>query len=254
MYPILGRYGSIFIYSFTVILALGVILAVLLTARLARAHPASAWFDALLVSFAAALVGARLGYVIGQWSYFREYPGQILQFTQGGLSYYGALLAGLAALFLWTRAYGRSFYPYAALFSPGLALVTAFGWAACWFDSCAYGRETMIGPLSADLADEFGVFALRYQTQLIGLLFSLAAFFLILWLFRRVSAAVTFWSAVLLLSTAHLIPGLLRGDPVFSAGPLRLDVLIDAILIAVSLLMLQYHWRLRGKERNLSPI
>ena len=39
MAPILARYGSIFIYSFTVILALGVLLATLLTARLARTKP-----------------------------------------------------------------------------------------------------------------------------------------------------------------------------------------------------------------------
>jgi len=252
MYPILARYGSIFIYSYTVVLALGIILAVLLTARLARAHPAPSWFDGLLISFAAALVGGRLGFVIGQWSYFHEFPGEILQFMQGGFSYYGALFTGLVALFLWTRAYGRSFHNYAALFAPGLALITAFGWAACWFDSCAYGRETVIGPLSADLPDEFGVLALRYQTQFIGLLLSIAAFFLILWLFRRASAVVTFWSALLLLSAAHLIPGPLRGDPVYSAGPLRLDVLLDAILIAISLLMLQYHWRQRDSERNLS--
>ncbi len=252
MYPILARYGSIFIYSFTVILASGTVLAVLLTARLARTHPASSWFDALLVSFAAALAGGRIGFVIGQWNYFREFPAEILQFSQGGLSYYGALFAGFGALFLWTRAHGRSFYTYAALFSPGLALIVAFGWAACWLDGCAYGRETVIGPLSADLPDEFGVFALRYQTQLIGLLLSIVAFVLILQLFRRFSAPATFWSALLLLSTAHVIPGFLRGDPPYGIGLLRLDVLFDLILIAMSLLMLQYKRRKHNQEPILS--
>jgi phosphatidylglycerol:prolipoprotein diacylglycerol transferase len=244
MYPILARYDSIFIYSFTVVLALGIVLAVLLTARLARTHPAPSWFDALLVSFSAVVAGGRLGFVIGQWSYFQEFPAEILHFSQGGLSYYGALFSGLSALFLWTRAHGRSFYTYAALYSPGLGLILAFGWAACWFDGCAYGRETVIGPLSADLPDEFGIFALRYQTQLVGLLLSIIAFILILQLFRRFSAPVTFWSALLLLSTAHLIPGFLRGDPAYSIGPARLDVLFDLILIATSFLMLQYiRWK-----------
>ena len=243
MYPILARYGSIFIYSFTVILALGVLLATLLTARLERSRPAAKWFDALLVVFTAALVGGRFAFVIGQWAYFQERPSEMWQIWQGGLSYHGALLAGLAALLLWTGAHGRSFYTYGALFSPGLALVIAFGWLACWFDGCAYGRETVIGPLSADLPDEFGVFALRYQTQLAGLLLSVAAFIAILWLFKRIGPAAAFWSALLLVSIAHLIPGLLRGDPVLMIGSIRLDSLIDGLLIAGSILMLQYSIR-----------
>lgn len=243
MYPILARYGSIFIYSFTIILALGVALAVLLTARLARTYPAQAWFDALLVVFAAALIGGRLGFVIGQWTYFQEQPAEILRVWQGGLSYDSALFAGIAALLVWTVANIHSFYTYAALFMPGLALVVAFGWLACWFEGCAYGRATVIGPFSADLPDEFGVFALRYQTQLLGLLLSLSAFAAILWLFRRASAPVIFWTGLLLLSAAQLIPTLYRGDPVYTIGAIRLDVLVDMILIAVSLLMLQYSRR-----------
>ena len=243
MFPILARYGSIFMYSFTIILALGVLLATLLTARLERTNPAAAWFDTLLVVLVAALAGGRFGFVIGQWPYFQERPSEIWQIWQGGLSYYGALFAGLGALLLWAGIHRRSFYTYAELFSPGMALVIVFGWLACWFDGCAYGRETVIGPLAADLPDEFGVFALRYQTQLIGFLLSLAAFVSILWLFKRIRPAATFWSAMLLISVAHLIPGLLRGDPVPTLGSIRLDVFFDGLLIAASFLMLQYSTR-----------
>lgn len=243
MVPILARYESIFIYSFTVILALGVLLATLLTARLERRNPAQAWFDALLVVFAAAIIGGRVGFVIGQWSYFQEQISEIWRIWQGGLSYHGALFAGLGALFLWASVYSRSFYKYAALFSPGLALLICFGWLACWFDGCAYGLETVIGPLSADLPDEFGVFALRYQTQLIGLLLSLTVFIVLLGMFNRLKPAAMTWFSLLLLSAAHVAAGLLRGDTVFMAGELRLDTLLDGLLITVSLLMLQYSRR-----------
>ncbi|MFN2193223.1 MAG: prolipoprotein diacylglyceryl transferase [Candidatus Promineifilaceae bacterium] len=243
MYPILTRYDSIFIYSFTVVLAVGVLAAGGLTVGLSRKKPADGWFDALLAVFVAAIIGGRLGFVFGQWVYFQEHPNEIWQIGLGGLSYYGALFAGLTALLLWTRYFGRSFYDYAALFSPGFALLLSFGWLACWFEGCAYGRETMIGPFSADLADEYGVFALRYQTQLIGLLLSFAAFMVILWLYKRLKPPVLFWSALFLISAAHLVPDLLRGDPAMMFGALRLDSLLDGILIANSLLMLQYYVR-----------
>jgi phosphatidylglycerol:prolipoprotein diacylglycerol transferase len=243
MYPILARYGSLFIYSFTVILALGVLLAALLTARLEKSKPAEAWFDALLVVFFAALLGGRFGFVLGQWSYFQEHPNEIWQIWRGGLAYYGALFAGLAALFLWTRYHGWPFYRYGALFSPGTALVFAFAWLACWFNGCAYGRETVIGPFSADLPGEFGIFALRYQTQLIGFVLALAAFFTILWLFKRLKPPLLFWTTLLLISIAHLVPGLFRGDPMPILGTFRLDLVFDGMLIAISLLMLQYSAR-----------
>ncbi len=245
MYPILARYESIFIYSFTVILAVGVLLATLLTARLERRNPAPAWFDALLVVFAAAIVGGRLGFIIGQWSYFQEQLADIWRIWQGGLSYHAALFAGLSALLLWSGIQGRSFYQYSALFSPGLALLICFGWLACWFDGCAYGLETAIGPFSADLPDEFGVFALRYQTQLIGLVLSIVVFASVLGMYKRLQPAVMFWFSMLLISTAHLAPGLLRGDAVPMTGNLRVDLLLDGIMIAGSLLMLQYSRRQR---------
>jgi phosphatidylglycerol:prolipoprotein diacylglycerol transferase len=243
MYPILARYGSLFIYSFTIILALGVLLAALLTARLAKDRPLPDWFDAFLVVFFAALLGGRFGFVLGQWTYFQEHPSEIWQIWRGGLAYYGALFAGLGALFLWARYGGRIFYKYAALFSPGVALVFVFAWLACWLDGCAYGREAVIGPFSADLPDEFGIFALRYQTQLIGFLLSLAAFFTTLWLFKRVKPPRLFWSTLLLITIAHLISGLFRGDTIFIFESVQLDVLIDGFLIAISLLMLQYSQR-----------
>lgn len=243
MYPILARYGSIFIYSFTVVIALGVVMAVVLTARLERRRTAPGWFDALLLVFVCALAGGRLGFVWGEWAYFQEQPAEIIQLWQGGFSYHGALLAGLAALALWAAFSAASFYAYAALFAPGLALVLISGWIACWFEGCAYGRKALPGPLAADLPDEFGVFALRYQTQLAGFFLALGAFLLILWLFKRLAPPALFWSALLSLSVAHLLPSFYRGDPLPALGPLRVDILLDLLLAAaalVALLMVQY--------------
>ncbi len=243
MLPILTRYGSIFIFSYTVVLALGVVLALLLTAHLQKREPLPEWFDAALVVFAAAVAGGRFGFVIAQWTYFQENRAEIGHIWQGGLSYYGALFAGLAALSIWTRVSDRDYYRYAALFSPGAALIVAFGWAACWFDGCAYGLETTLGPLAADLPDEFGVFALRYQTQLIGLALSLLTFAIVLWLFEHAKPAVTFWFFLFLISAVHFLTGFLRGDLLPGSAGIRLDQLLDGILIGGSLLMLQYSRR-----------
>ena len=146
----------------------------------------------------------------------------------------------MIGLLIWVMIGGRDFFAHAALFMPGVALVTVFGWAACWLDGCAYGRETVLSLWSADLPDEFGVFAVRYQTQLLGLLLALGAFAAVLWLRRRMTDQLLFWTAVALLGAAHLPPSLWRGDPMVMIGALTLDVILDALMVLAGLLGIQY--------------
>lgn len=240
MFPILARYGSTFVYSYTVVLAAGVLAAAALTARLARDGGPQEWFDALLAILLGAILGGRAGFVAGQWAYYQDHLGEIWRIGQGGLAYHAALLGGLLALLLWTTLKGRDFYAYGALAMPGTAVVTAFGWAACWLEGCAYGRETLPGPLSAEIADEFGVLAVRYQTQLLGLLLALLVLAVLLWLRPRVSAAVLFWCGVGLLGAAHLLPGLWRGDPLPASTGLRIDVILDVLMVLSAPLGIQY--------------
>jgi phosphatidylglycerol:prolipoprotein diacylglycerol transferase len=202
MHPILGRYGPFFLYSYTVVMGLGLAAALGLTAFLAgrQGRQGDGWLDGVLLAAFAGLVGGRAGFVWANWAYFQDHAGEIPLVWQGGLSYHGVLLAGLAAFFLWTVWRKRPFGRDAALLAPGLALMTTAGWLACWLEGCGYGRETILGPLAADLPDSYGVQAVRYQTQMMGMALSLLAFFAVLALRRRLKAGALFWFALLALS------------------------------------------------------
>ncbi len=250
MYPILARYGSIFVYSYTMVMALGIIVGIVLINRSSRRIDVPGWFDALLLVLLAGLLGGRAGFVLSRWDYFQDQPSQLWQIWQGGLSYYAALLAGIVALVLWAVMAKRSFYRYAALFAPAFVLITVFGWTACWLEGCAYGQETVLGWLSADLPDEYGVFAVRYQTQLTGIILSLAAFLFILWYQKDRSQRTVFWMALAIVSLTHLLAGLLRGDPTLAVGYLRLDTLLNVLLVAICLLLLQYERHRRRKTEG----
>ena len=247
MYPILARYGSIFVYSYTLVMALGIIVGICLISRSSRRIDVPGWFDALLLVLLVGLIGGRAGFVLSRWYYFQEQPSQAWQIWQGGLSYYAALLSGILALALWVGVGKRSFYRYAALFAPAFVLITVFGWIACWLEGCAYGQETVLGWLSADLPDEYGVFAVRYQTQLAGFLLSLAALLFIYWFQKEWPHRYVFWMALAVISFTHLLIDLLRGDPALAIGRLRLDTLLNVLLVAISLLLLQYE-RHRRKQ------
>jgi len=247
MYPILARYGSIFIYSYTVVMAMGIIGGIGLINWSTRRIGLPDWVDALLVLLLAAVIGGRAGFLFSHWAYFQQQPQEAWQFWQGGLSYQTALLAGLLALAGWTFVKKRSFHRYASAFAPAFILVAIFGWAACWFEGCAYGRETIISMLSADLPDEYGVFSVRYQTQSAGVLLLSAVFLFILWHQKHQPYRYVFWMALAAVSLSHLLISLMRGDPVAAVGQVRLDTLFNAVLAAVSLLLLQYE---RRKSRD----
>lgn len=237
MHPILARYGPFFLYTFTVVMGIGILAGIGLTAVLARwdRKDRSGWFDAFLIVLVAGVIGGRIAFVSTNWTYYQENLNEIGLVWRGGLSYHGALLAGLLALGIWSLGRGRSFGIYAGLLAPAIVLVSASGWLACWLEGCAYGRETGFGPLAADLPDSFGVFGLRYQTQWMGLVLCIFTFLLIIVLRRWLRPVTVFFLTLLFLSAGRVVVSLFRGDPTPMIGQYRLDTLVDAGLILLSL-------------------
>ncbi len=240
MYPITARFGSIFIYSYTVVLILAILAGIGFTIWTNRESNKIDWFDAVLVILIGAILGGRIGFVILRWDYFQDRIPEAWQIWRGGLSYHPALLGGILALFLWALFKRRSFYQLTAILIPAFILIAAFGWAACWMEGCAYGKETVLGLLAADLPDDLGVFAVRYQSQVIGFGLSLLLFLVIIRIGRRVTTSSLFWFTLAAMSLVHFIVGLLRGDPAPGIWNLRLDLLVDGLLVIVAVILLQF--------------
>jgi phosphatidylglycerol:prolipoprotein diacylglycerol transferase len=243
---ILARYGPYFLYTYSVLMWLGVASSLAVAAALARRADVPDWLDGALAAAAGALLAGRVAFVRLNAEYFAENPFEAWQVWLGGLNYHGALLGGLAGLWLWSRLARRPFYRHAALLMPGLALLSAFGWAACRFEGCAYGLPAPPGWPAADLPDDLGVFAVRYRTQLFGALGSLAVFALALAAYRRARPALLFWGVLAGLSLVHAAVALLRGDPVPEVAGWRLDWLLDLGLMAMCLVAFLFMSRRPG--------
>lgn len=233
MHPILGRTAFGFIYTYTAVFAVTILISLGLTARLNR-HRIPGWMDTAVFIMFMAWLGARVGFIAANWAYYQERPSEMWQLWQGGLSYHGALLAGFAALAVWCMVRKRPFAALAALFAPALVLIHAGGWLACYWEGCAYGAETTIGPFAGNLPDTFGIFAVRYQTQLAGFLLCLLALALILWLRTRLNNWQLIGTTLLLLTLIHLSVSHFRGD---IPNP-QLPILLDSGLILLGILFI----------------
>ncbi|WP_420630404.1 prolipoprotein diacylglyceryl transferase family protein [Candidatus Leptofilum sp.] len=239
------RLGPFFVYSFTAAFAIGLLLSWAITHRQARQQTASRWRDAALTTLMVGWLGARLGFALLNWHYFAERPSELMQLWQGGLTAYGGLVGGLLGLGLWCWWGKRPFLSYATLFSPALVLLVATGWAACWLEGCAYGAETTLGPLSANLPDSYGVFTVRYQTQLLGIGLNLLLAAALAYLQTRKLAKLQLFPLTLIFTNLiHFGLTFLRGDTTLMLLGWRLDSWLALLFAIVGAMLLQYgRWK-----------
>lgn len=238
MAPILARYGSFFLHSYTVVMGLGIAAAVAFTYFQLRSEPKrwTAWQDGLLAGMVVGLWLGRSVFVLTNWSYFENHPNEIIRIGQGGLSYHAVLIGGLFTFWVWQWRSGVDMGQQLEALAVPLILLSGWGWLACYLEGCAYGQETVLGWLARDLPDSYGVFQVRYQTQLLGIMWSVFVLGSV-WLWKkRASSSVSFWLTLCLLSAGRAVINTLRGDAMPMWNQVRLDVMADALLAVITLI------------------
>ncbi|MBQ3498950.1 MAG: prolipoprotein diacylglyceryl transferase [Clostridia bacterium] len=94
------------------IIAFGFLLAVLWGGRMAYKWKMSLdkMIDILIYGTFAAIIGARLYYVIFRWDYYSTHLGEIIQIWNGGLAIYGGIIGGIIAAFITCRFNKLNFF------------------------------------------------------------------------------------------------------------------------------------------------
>lgn len=235
--------------AFTVWVGLGSAMGLWRVWRLAPSRLSGALLNTALLVLFAALLGARLAYVIVNIDYFRANFWEIFQFWQGGLSWPGALAGAAAAIAATAHAYstphGRR-VPIGWLADrlyPLLPPVAITAWLGCWLTGAAYGAALPEGSwFGTPTLDETGAYLHRLPVQILAALALLAFFALVELLFRpkRPHGAL---SALALagLMLVQLGASLLRADPAPTWQGLRLDAWFAVAVLALLLLLALVH-------------
>lgn len=128
------------INSYGVLIILGVTAGLLLSVRRARSYELER-FDVLavgLLGFAGGLVGASGLFIAVHW---RAFVADLSLFKQPGMVFYGGLVGGALAAWLYARKFQVPLARVADAGAPGLALGHAFGRIGCLMGGCCYGGE-----------------------------------------------------------------------------------------------------------------
>jgi len=272
MHPILLTIGKFSISSYTVFLDLGLILALVVVylegkralgnGERSESRSASgageAALDAGLWAIVGGIVGGRIGFVLGNLEVFSENWVRALRIWEGGLSFHGAFLGGLAALILVGYLQSRSAEQTGVLsyllklddtLTLGLAVGLVFGWIACLLGGCVYGA-TGEGLGYTVLPDLYGVEASRFATQAVGAGFSLILL-AVFWLLRRrwPFPGAAFLMLLLLYFTGVFFLEFTRGDEAIYLSGWRLAQVVDLALAALAgASLLALWWSQRGEE------
>jgi phosphatidylglycerol:prolipoprotein diacylglycerol transferase len=175
MHPILWQIGPVEIHAYGFFLAAAFAAGTYFTAVQAREKGISVEFvlDLALVAYAAALIGARIGFVLLEWPYYRLYPAEILRVSEGGLSFHGGLILAVAAGIWFCRRRQVNPWQMADIAAPTVPLGTAIARMGCLLNGCCYGYVT---DLPIGLPAALGDPSPRHPTQIYAAVLNLALF------------------------------------------------------------------------------
>ncbi len=127
-----------------VLMATGMILGTYLALREAKRLGISEddVLNLAICAIPAGVIGARLYYVIFNWSYYSQYPSQILNFRGGGMAIHGALIGGILAGFIYTKVKKLNFFKMADIALIGMPLAQAIGRWGNFINGEAHGGPT----------------------------------------------------------------------------------------------------------------
>lgn len=144
MHPVLFQLGPITIYTYGLFVATGLLLGITLALRQARREGLNSQLllDMFFYIILAAIIGARILYVIQNVSSYRGNPLAVFKLWEGGLVFHGGLLGAIPVAWFFIKRYDLSFWSVFDVVAPSLAIGQALGRIGCFFAGCCYGIPT----------------------------------------------------------------------------------------------------------------
>ena len=142
-----GHLGPIPINWYGVTMALGFLIGGYLVWRWAPKYEVPREkLEALLAWIVlGSVIGARIYYVVQNDLYsYLQTPWKILAVWEGGLAFFGGLLGGTFAAYLYARRHRLGFFRVADLFAPAIPIGAAIGRISCGLAGMDYGTPTRL--------------------------------------------------------------------------------------------------------------
>jgi phosphatidylglycerol:prolipoprotein diacylglycerol transferase len=247
--PIAITLGPIQVHWYGVIIGAGIALGLWLAIREGdrRGLPKDTFSDLMLWAIPIAIICARIYYVIFQWDYYSQNPGEIIKIWNGGIAIHGALIGSVATAYFFAKKKNVSFWKLADSAAPSIILGQAIGRWGNFMNQEAHGGEVSRAFLESLHLPEFIINqmyingAYYHPTFLYESIWNLIGFILLL-LLRKVNLrrGEIFLSYIIWYSIGRFFIEGLRTDSLMLTENLRMAQTISVALIVLAAGLLVY--------------
>jgi phosphatidylglycerol---prolipoprotein diacylglyceryl transferase len=248
--PIAFQLGPLQVHWYGVIIGLGIALGLYLAISESKRlglHP-DTFVDLLVWAIPIAILSARAYYVIFEWDYYSQNPGDIIKVWNGGIAIHGALIGSVITAIVFAKIKGISFWKLADIAAPSIILGQAIGRWGNFMNQEAHGGEVTRAFLENLYLPQFIIDqmyingAYYHPTFLYESLWNIAGFVLLLILRRKVNLrrGELFLSYVIWYSIGRFFVEGMRTDSLMLTEHLRIAQVISLVLIAVAAALIIY--------------
>ncbi|NQD66299.1 prolipoprotein diacylglyceryl transferase [Bacillus haikouensis] len=257
--PIAFQLGPLQVHWYGVIIGLGIALGLYLAISESKRlglHP-DTFVDLLVWAIPIAILSARAYYVIFEWDYYSQNPGDIIKVWNGGIAIHGALIGSVITALVFAKIKGISFWKLADIAAPSIILGQAIGRWGNFMNQEAHGGEVTRAflenlHLPQFIIDQMYINGTYYHpTFLYESLWNIAGFVLLLVIRRKVNLrrGELFLSYVIWYSIGRLFVEGMRTDSLMLTEYLRMAQVISIVLIVACAALIIYR-RKSGMARH----
>lgn len=157
MNPVIVTLGSFELRWYSVLILVGALLAIFLIEKEAKRFGINKEFvfNMLFWGIIFGFIGARLYYVLFEWSYYSSHISEIFKIWEGGLAIHGGIIAALLTIIVYTKKYKVRTIRYLDFICVPVLLAQAIGRWGNFFNGEAHGTATTLEHLQSLHIPEF---------------------------------------------------------------------------------------------------
>lgn len=231
------------VHWYGIIIALGLVLAVIVCLRIAQKHDVSedTIFDIVIFGAPVAVICARLYYVAFRWDSYKERLGDIVKIWEGGIAIYGAIIGAVVTVFIYCKIKKINPFKVLDIGCIGLAIGQAIGRWGNFVNREAFGAPaSSLVPWRMRLYtdDTLSTWAEVHPTFLYESLWNVGVLIILLKLTgKKKFEGQVFWTYVFSYGLGRVWIEGLRTDSLY-LGPVRISQIVALITAILAVVML----------------
>ena len=171
----------------------------------------------VMLGMISGVIGARVFYVVQNWSFYRLHPAAIIRIDQGGLVFYGGFILAVAVLIYYIRKICHAdTVRVLDITAPALAAAHALGRIGCFFNGCCFGKPAdffwcAAYPSGSEPFRKYGDIPL-HPVQLYEAVLNIFLAVLLFYMVRKCRRGIVMASYILTYGILRFIDEFFRGD------------------------------------------